>query len=120
MNTLGTPTSPASADATASGQAKAPAGAERRRSARHPVITPGVLRAVRNENHVDPLDPGQQVMVTDVSLHGIGFRSDQALSTETRYVIEIGMGPLHLTSRLRIVRVRRRPDGVFEMGAEFC
>jgi len=108
--------------ATAGTGTGAGSGIERRRSTRQPVITPGVLRAVTGleQDPTAPPDPGQKVMVTDVSLHGVGFRCDQVLPTDRAYVIEIGVGPLHLTSRLRIVRVRRRPDGAFDMGAEFC
>src|SRR3954470_13021204 len=58
-------------------------GIDRRRSTREPVIPPGTLRAISNRGQQDSLDPGQQVLVTDVSLHGVGFRSHQLLSADT-------------------------------------
>src|SRR5690349_11721406 len=99
MNTPGTATLPAPVVGS-TGAAHGPSGStkgstkgggiERRRSTREPVITPGTLRAIGNRGEPDSHDPGQQVLVTDVSLHGVGFRSPQLLSAETRYTIEIG------------------------------
>ena len=43
----------------------------------------------------------------------------ERLDSDLIYVIEIGVGPLHLTSQLHIVRNRTRPDGTYEIGAEF-
>jgi hypothetical protein len=132
MNTPGTATLPAS-PVGSTGAARGPCssaksgtsgsstggGIERRRSTREPVITPGTLRALTDRGQ-HSLDPGQQVLVTDVSLHGVGFRSHQLLSADTKYTIEIGVGPLHLRSRMRVVRIRRRADGTYDIGAEFC
>jgi hypothetical protein len=47
-------------------------------------------------------------------------RSTHALPVGARYHIEIGVGPLHLTSRLRVVRCRLRHDGTYDVGGEFC
>lgn len=90
-------------------------GIDRRRSTREPVITVGMIRLL---NHDDAAP--EQVLVTNVSLHGVGFRSTRSLAVGTRYHIEIGVGPLHLTSRCRIVRVKVRHDGTYEIGGEFC
>jgi hypothetical protein len=90
-------------------------GIERRRSKREPVTTLGMLRSIDESE----FDRPRQVMVSDVSLHGCGFRCMERLDNELTYVIEIGVGPLHLTSQLRIVRNRVRPDGTYDVGAEF-
>jgi hypothetical protein len=58
--------------------------------------------------------------VTNVSLHGVGLRATRTLGVGARYHIEIGVGPLQLTSRLRVVRCRVRQDGTYDIGGEFC
>src|SRR5215217_2092628 len=88
---------------------------ERRRSHREPVVTVGTLRTT-----TDPKEAGRQVLVSDVSLHGVGMRTTFALELAEIFMIEIGVGPLHLASRLRVVRVRSLPDGTFDIGGEFC
>ncbi|HEX3358674.1 MAG TPA: PilZ domain-containing protein [Tepidisphaeraceae bacterium] len=90
-------------------------GAERRRSQREPVVTVGTLRA-----EGDDQDSGRQVIVGDVSLHGVGMRTKFTLELEEMFTIEIGVGPLHLTSRLKVVRVRELPDGTYDIGGQFC
>lgn len=119
MSTLGVPIPPATTTPETSTTSPI-GGIERRRSPREPVITPGTLRAIASEGLADTLDPGQQVLVTNVSLHGAGFRCHHRLPLDTLYAIEIGIGPLHLTSRIRIVRVRRLQDGTYDIGGEFC
>ena len=90
-------------------------GIERRRSNREPVTTLGMLRSIDESE----FDRPRQVMIHDVSLHGVGFRCMERLDSDLIYVVEIGVGPLHLTSQLRIVRNRTRPDGTYDVGAEF-
>ena len=75
----------------------------------------GTLRAAGAPDSMPP----DQVMVTDVSLHGVGFRSPTKLAADSLHFIEIGVGPLHLSSRLRIARISKRPDGSYDVGAEF-
>jgi hypothetical protein len=91
-------------------------GPDRRRSTREPMVTRGNLRAVTALASESPLE----VLVIDVSLHGVGLRSAESLEVGDLYFVEIGAGPLHLTSRARIVRCRLRRDGNFDIGAEFC
>jgi hypothetical protein len=89
-------------------------GAERRRSTREQVFTQGLLRSL-----AQPRATSEQVMVTDVSLHGIGFRSAQRIAIDATFDVEIGVGPLYLSARLRVVRARLRADGTYDMGGEF-
>jgi len=92
-----------------------PPGAERRRSAREQVVTVGMVRALSHD------DAGaEQVLVTNVSMHGVGFRSTRPLPVGYRFHVEIGVGPLHLNSRFRVVRCRIREDGTYDVGGEFC
>jgi hypothetical protein len=90
-------------------------GAERRRSYREPVYTIGRISCVDADGVCN-----QEVMVTDVSLGGCGFRCHVELDEASVYEIEIGVGPLHLSSKLRIVRTRLRSDGSYDIGAQFC
>jgi hypothetical protein len=87
----------------------------RRRSHRQRVETVGSLRA-----EDQPKDAGRQVLVADVSLHGVGLRTTFQLKLNEVFIIDIGVGPLHLSSRMRVARVRPLPDGTFEIGGEFC
>jgi hypothetical protein len=89
---------------------------ERRRSYRQPLLTVGVLFLERHPSeHAQPI----QVMVRDVSLHGVGFRASISFEKGAIYYIHIGVGPLHLSSRTRIVQSRLRSDGTYDIGAEF-
>ena len=97
--------------------AEAPAGPDprdRRRSHREPVVTVGTLRSPET-----PKAPGRQVLVHDVSLHGVGMRTTFPLELSEFFIIDIGVGPLHLSSRLRMARVRELKDGTYDIGGEF-
>jgi hypothetical protein len=88
---------------------------DRRRSNREQVVTVGTIRPLTHDDA-----SAEQVLVVDVSLHGVGFRSTRSLTLGTRFHIEIGVGPLHLTSRLKVIRNSERSDGTFDVGGEFC
>jgi hypothetical protein len=93
-----------------------PRGADRRRSTREPVKTIGRLTPIDG-----PIDESSvEVLITDVSLHGAGFRSSDRIELGRKYYIDIGVGPLHLTSRLVVIRSLRRRDGMYDIGGEFC
>jgi hypothetical protein len=89
-------------------------GAERRRSPRqaHPTVAT-VTRMGTGPAHA------LQVMVINVSLHGVGFRSPVSFDDGALYQIRIGTGPLLLESRLRVVSSRHRADGLHDVGGEF-
>ncbi len=93
----------------------ASSGADRRRSHREPVVTAGTLRLAS-----DKREGGRQVLVHDVSLHGVGMRTTFQLELDDVFMIEIGVGPLRLSSRLRVARVRPLKDGTYDIGGEFC
>ena len=88
---------------------------ERRRSHRETIVAIGRLT---------PADAGEglrslQILVTDVSLHGCDFKCAVSPSDGAYYQIDLHVGPLSLTSRMRVIRVQPRSDGTFEAGAEF-
>jgi hypothetical protein len=94
---------------------KLPNGAERRRSRRFPITSPGILTP---EGATDA--SGQiEITVRNVSLHGVGFICAVPLLMGEIYRVDIGEGPLKLNGRARIVSCKTRRDGAFEMGAEF-
>jgi len=68
----------------------------------------------------DSREAGRQILVSDVSLHGVGIRTTFSLELDEMFSIEIGVGPLHLASRMKVVRVRRLVDGTYDIGGEFC
>jgi hypothetical protein len=87
---------------------------ERRRSHRENVVAIGRLTPI-----ADATLPTLKVLVTDVSLHGCDFRCDLPPIDGAIYKIELNLGPLSMTSRLRVTRLRLRPDGTYELGGEF-
>ena len=88
---------------------------ERRRSIRHPLGACGVISLDLNA-----ADPKQlQVMVINVSLHGVGFRSPVVFEVGERHAMRIGAGPLHLSSNFEVVNVIHREDGMYDVGAKF-
>jgi hypothetical protein len=97
------------------GEESTKSGADRRRSHREPIVTVGTLRTTSDQR-----EAGRQVLVNDVSLHGVGMRTTFSLTMEELFSIEIGVGPLHLASKLRVVRVRPLADGTYDIGGEFC
>lgn len=90
-------------------------GDERRQSQRALAVVPALLRSL------DELRPtSQQVLVIDLSLHGVGFRSSRKISVGSMFEIEIGESTLRLASRMTIVRSVLRLDGMYDIGGEFC
>jgi hypothetical protein len=90
--------------------------ADRRRSARSEQSIPAWLS--------DAADGGrragqQQVEVTDLSMHGVGFRTDGPIDRGASHWIVIATDRMHLSTRVRIVSVRPREEGGCDVGAEF-
>ena len=57
--------------------------------------------------------------VTDISMHGCGFVASEKPEIGATHWIVVAAENLHLSTRLRIVNVRNREDGAFEVGSEF-
>ena len=108
------PADPTTTGAAPASQPVLPAGIERRRSNREPQMTVATLQPVNGDASVD-----RQVLVCNLSLGGVGFRSAHRFLPQEMYRITVGTGPLFLNARLRIVTCRARPDGTFDVGAAF-
>lgn len=88
---------------------------DRRRSIRHPLGATGTVTFDDS-----PTDPRQlQVMVLNVSLHGVGFLSPVEFREGAVFQMRIGAGPLHLASKFQVVSSRKRQDGTWEVGGRF-
>jgi PilZ domain len=96
--------------------AQTPATTDRRRSARQERMVPAWLseRAGGTGKSAQ-----QQVTVTNLSLHGVGFRSDKKIEPGGAHWIVIATDTLHLSTRLRVVSCRQREDTLFDIGGEF-
>jgi hypothetical protein len=91
---------------------------DRRRSRRVEQLVPAWISGDASDRSA----PGRQVLVTDLSLHGVGFRDAEA-ETEyrvgSRHWIVVNGGQLRISTRMRIVSCRESPEGGFEVGAAF-
>lgn len=91
-----------------------PATVDRRRSVRQLSSAPAWL-----SNASGVASSQQQVTVTNLSLHGIGFIAPNAVEEDEARWIVIATDRLHLSTRLRVVSVRPRAEGGYEVGGEF-
>ncbi len=90
-------------------------GIDRRRSIRHPLGATGTITL--DDNSADPHQ--LQVMVLNVSLHGVGFRAAVEFPEGATHQMRIGAGPLHLSSKFHVISCRMRGDGTWDIGAKF-
>jgi len=65
--------------------------------------------------------PNHLIVVGDLSLHGIGFSSDEKLEPEAVHWMILDAGGLRASARVRIASCRPNPNspGAYECGAEF-
>jgi hypothetical protein len=87
---------------------------DRRRSIRESVAVKAWVSAeagTRGSNY--------QVMVSNLSLGGVGFHSDMHFELGSIHWFVLGTGGLRASSRLRVVSCREREEGGFDCGAEF-
>ena len=89
---------------------------DRRRSRRQSFVANAWLSpeaGTRGSNH--------HVVVTDLSLHGMGFSSDESLDPEAVHWMVLDAGGLRASARIRIATCRPNPtgNGAYECGAEF-
>jgi hypothetical protein len=90
------------------------AAAERRRSPRHTVAANAWLSP-----EAGSCGPNHHIVVSDLSLHGIGFSADEKLEPEAVHWMVLDSGNLRVSSRIRVASCRPDANGVFECGAEF-
>jgi hypothetical protein len=102
-------------NAETSGSATAVAtGSDRRRSQRQSFVSNAWLSpeaGTRGQNH--------HIVVGDLSLHGIGFSSDEKLDPQAVHWMVLDAGGLRASARLRVATCRANPNGTYECGAEF-
>lgn len=91
-------------------------GADRRRSERTAACTPAY---VSGESH-DRSARGRDVVVNDLSMHGVGFRDPKAAYRigACHWLVMNGTA-MRLSTRIRIVSCRENPAGGFDVGAKF-
>jgi hypothetical protein len=82
---------------------------DRRRSTREPRNVPAWLS---NASGRSVASSQQQVIVTNLSLHGVGFTASKQLEKDDAHWIVIANDRLSLSTRLR-------PDGGWDVGADF-
>ena len=87
---------------------------ERRRSDREARHTPAWVSGPTGS----PATAGRHVMVTDLSLHGVGFKSDRPMKRGDACWMVIAGPTLRLSTRVRVVNCREE-SGKFVLGAEF-
>jgi hypothetical protein len=90
----------------------------RRRSTREMAGTTGTIRRAAADG--SRRETSHDITVANISLHGVGIRSAIELHRGEYYHVEIGSGPLQLSSRMRVVRCDALPNGYFDVGGEFC
>jgi hypothetical protein len=93
---------------------------ERRRSRRHAIAMPATLSAAGDAAAVAGPAPAIDVRVRDISLHGAGLRCDAPVPVGAEFYLDIGAGLLKLHARVRVMNVRLRQDGSWDVGAAFC
>ena len=93
----------------------APAAQDRRRSAREMRR----LEAWLGNSHGSVIKQQHQVVVTSLSLHGVGFTAPTILHPGDAHWIVVATDRMHLSTRARVVSVRPNENGGCEVGAEF-
>jgi hypothetical protein len=93
-----------------------PQGVDRRRSSRQEQRVPAWLSDASGGSVASSQ---QQVMVTNLSLHGVGFTAKKRIEQEDFHWIVIASDRLSLSTRVRVVSCRANDEGGFEIGAEF-
>jgi hypothetical protein len=96
--------------------AEAAEATDRRRHTRQQYMAAAWLSP---EAEAGPAGKQLQVAVFDLSLGGVGFRSDAQLREGGVHWLVLGAGALRVSARLRVVATRTRDDGMFEVGGEF-
>ena len=93
-----------------------PAFVERRQGYRQSVRATGMLRPVSRageDQHAIPIH------VFELSMSGVGFSASVSLEVGTVYRFDLC--ERRLTARRAEIRsCRQRPDGMFDVGAQFC
>ncbi|HTL28164.1 MAG TPA: PilZ domain-containing protein [Tepidisphaeraceae bacterium] len=86
---------------------------ERRKSPRQTIVARAMIRhdAVRG--------PSKPVQMTNLSLLGVQFRTNDLFDRDEKATIRLEVGPLRWNSPLRVVHCEKKEDGSYTVGAAF-
>ncbi|MDP9174062.1 MAG: PilZ domain-containing protein [Planctomycetota bacterium] len=87
---------------------------DRRRSPRSPCSVSAWVSAEPGTR-----GPNSQVMVSEMSLHGVGFTADAEFEPNSVHWIVLASTGLRASSRMRIASCREREDSKYDCGGEF-
>jgi hypothetical protein len=94
----------------------AEASSDRRRSPRRSECASGWLSNATGGT----ITSGRTVAINDLSLHGVGFTSPRPCQVGERHWILITRGHLRVSTRVRVISARERPQGDgWDVGGEF-
>jgi len=92
---------------------QAPRLIERRKFRRDGIATQALVRMDTFHG------PPARVTLTDISVAGVRFRSNQPLDMGDKGQIRLEAGPLRWTTRLKVIHCEPDPDGVHTIGCAF-
>ena len=104
----------------APGTAAATLEHDRRRRQRVASVTVGYLMPEVAATAQPATDEPWEVRIHDVSRLGVGFVSAIAMKPGDTCRIRIGIGPMRLARRMRVVNCTPEPGNHFRIGAEFA
>lgn len=91
---------------------------DRRRSERVEQSVPGWISGEQSDRSAK----GHRILVTDLSMHGVGFRDTSSALPYRRgashWLVVMG-GAMRMSTRVRIINCRPNPEGGWEVGAAF-
>ena len=94
-----------------------PSQRERRRSPRQTMVAKLVIRPDVSLTMPAMVATG---FVSNISMGGIGFHTRRPLSIGEKYRLNIELGPMKWSSRMRVISCAQHPKtGTFDVGAEF-
>ncbi|HLL90136.1 MAG TPA: PilZ domain-containing protein [Tepidisphaeraceae bacterium] len=93
---------------------------DRRRGARQTLVVKGMLFPDASGPHdLPPTGGPRRVCLSNVSMHGVAFRTPLPIEPGTRYRLKIEAGPMTMAGRVRVVACRDKGNHLYEVGAEF-
>lgn len=91
---------------------------DRRRSERVEQLVPGWVSGESSDRGAK----GHRILVTDLSMHGVGFRDTSSnlpyRRGATHWLVVMG-GAMRMSTRVRIASCRPNPEGGYDVGAAF-
>jgi hypothetical protein len=93
---------------------------DRRRGARQTLVVKGMLFPDQaSANDVPPAGGPRRVCLSNISMHGLAFRTALPFQPGARYRLRVEAGPMAMGGRVRIVACRDKGNHLYEVGAEF-